>query len=186
MALWGKTDATESIPKYLPDAQKQKAVFVSIEEAQLEVNKAKGLTNAGWWLVDEYTDASGTPRYKVECLVAMSVATANSGDGLDDAVVADVEVTVTISQQPGTWWYVGNDTAEFTVSASATAGSVTYQWLTQAPGGTDEWVAIEDANGSTLNYGVTAADYGRSFKVIVGSTAGAVKVESDVAKALED
>lgn len=190
MALWGKTDADASIPKYLTDAQKDKAVFVSIEEAQKEANKAKGLTNAGWWLVDEYTDSSGTPRYKVECLVAMSVGQVAAGDaanGGDDAIVADAEVTITISGQPQTWWYIGEDTAEFEVTASATDDAeLTYQWLTQAPGDTDEWVAIEDATNSTLNYPVTEADYGRSFKVIVASANGAVKAESEVAQSKED
>jgi Ca2+-binding RTX toxin-like protein len=187
MALWGKTDATASIPKFLTDAQKEKAVFVSIDEAQKEVNKAKGLTNAGWWLVEEHTDSAGNPRYKVECLVALSATQLAAGDTLlDDAIVADAEVSVTISSQPGTFWYVGDDTAEFSVTAAASAGSPTYQWLTQAPNGTDEWEVIEGATNATVQYPVTAADYERSFKVIVGSTAGAVKVESDVAKSRED
>lgn len=187
MALWGKTDATASIPKYLTDEQKAKAVFVSIEETQKKVNKDKGLTNAGWWLVDEYTDSSGAPRYKVECLVALAATQLAAGDTLgDDDQVADAEVSVTISGQPSTWWFVGDDTAEFSVTAAASAGSPTYQWLTQAPNGTDEWEVIEDATNATVQYPVTAADYERSFKVIVGSTAGAVKVESDVAKSRED
>ena len=191
MALWGKTDADASIPKYLTAAQKEKAVFVSIDEAQLETNKAKGLTNAGWWLVEEYTDSSGKARYKTECLVAMSVAQSDAGDnanGGDDAIVADTEVTVTISQQPGTAWiWQGSQLASFTVGASTTAGDLTYQWLTQPAGGTDEWTVIDGATNATLEYACEVpADYGRSFKVIVGSTAGAVKTESDVAKSLED
>ena len=78
MALWGNTDASGSKPKYLSAADAAKAVFVSAEEALLGTNKSKGITGAGWWLVNEYTDASGTIRYKTECLVAMSVANATS------------------------------------------------------------------------------------------------------------
>jgi hypothetical protein len=44
MALWGKTDATGSIPKYLTAADKAKSVFVSTEEAALKTNKDKGIT----------------------------------------------------------------------------------------------------------------------------------------------
>lgn len=192
MALWGKTDADASIPKFLTDAQKEKAVFVSIDEAQLETNKAKGLTNAGWWLVDQYTDSSGQTRYKSECLVAMSVSQLVAGDaanGGDDAIVADTEVTITISQQPGTAYiWAQSTTASFEVVASATDdAALTYQWLTQATGGTDEWTEIDGATGATLDYVCDVpADYGREFKVVIASANGAVKVESDVAKALED
>ena len=100
MPLWGKTDATGSKPKYLSTADKANAYFVSREEALLETNKAKGITGAGWWLIKEYKDSGGQSRYKAECLIAMSVANATSGDAADDAVVADVNVTITISAQP--------------------------------------------------------------------------------------
>ena len=100
MALWGKTDAAGSKPKYLTTADKANAYFVSREEALLETNKGKGITGAGWWLVKEYKDSGGQSRYKSECLIAMSVATATSGDAADDAVVADTNVTITISAQP--------------------------------------------------------------------------------------
>lgn len=190
MALWGKTDAEASIPKYLTDAEKAKAVFVSIEEAQKDVNKAKGLTNAGWWLVDEYTDSSGTPRYKVECLIAMSKTQAQAGDTLgDDAVVADAEVTITISQQPGNdYIWNGHGGVTFSVVASATDDAeLTYQWLTQPAGGTDEWTPIEGGVFATLEYECQVpADFGREFKVVITSANGAVAVESDIAKSLED
>ena len=88
MALWGKTDASGSKPKYLLDADKEKTVFVSTEEAQLKTNKDKGIHGAGWWKVMEYVDNAGMPRYKAECLVAMTVPNSVSGDATDDEVVA--------------------------------------------------------------------------------------------------
>ncbi len=67
MALWGKTDADGSRPKYLGTADLAKAIFVDITEAQQETNKKRGITGAGWWLYSTYTDAAGATRYKTEC-----------------------------------------------------------------------------------------------------------------------
>ena len=58
MALWGKTDAPASVPKWLEDDtnntnksnDKDNAVFVDLTEAGVASNRAKGLTGPGWWL----------------------------------------------------------------------------------------------------------------------------------------
>ena len=97
MALWGKTDAAASAPKWLSaDANntnksndKDNAVFVDLTEAGVAANRAKGLTGPGWWL---YHTANG--RHFAECLVPMKVSAVDAGDlgvtgGGDDAVVAD-------------------------------------------------------------------------------------------------
>ena len=83
MALWGKTDALASVPKWLEDDanntnwsnDRDNAVFVSTEEAGVTANRAKGLKTPGWVL---YNNAGG--RHRSEVLVAMKVAQADAGD----------------------------------------------------------------------------------------------------------
>lgn len=181
MPLWGKTDAAGSKPKYLSTADKAKAFFVSVEEALLKTNKDKGITNAGWWLVNQYTDAAGATRYKSECLVAISVANATSGDAADDATVSDVEVTITIGTQPANQTAVAGE-ATFTVVASVNSGSLTYQWQKKESTGT-RWVNISGATTDTLALTglVAAADNGDQYRVVLGSTSGAKKVNSAAA-----
>ena len=181
MALWGKTDANGSKPKYLSAADAAKAVFVSAEEAVLKTNKDKGILGAGWWLVNQYTDADGKARYKSECLVAMSVANATSGDAADDATVADVNVTITISAQPANQTTVSGG-ATFAVTATASTGSVTYQWQKKAAAAGARWANVTGATSASLALtGQTSAATGDQYRVVIGSDSGAVKVTSDVA-----
>jgi len=181
MALWGKTDANGSKPKYLSTADAAKAVFVSAEEAVLKTNKDKGILGAGWWLVNQYTDADGKARYKSECLVAMSVANATSGDAADDATVADVNVTITISAQPANQTTVSGE-ATFAVTATASTGSVTYQWQKKAAAAGSRWANVTGATSASLALtGQTSAATGDQYRVVIGSDSGAVKVTSDVA-----
>ena len=181
MALWGKTDATESKPKYLSSADAANAVFVSREEAVLKTNKDKGILGAGWWLVKEFTDADGKTRYKSECLVAMSVANATTGDASDDAKVADVEIAITIGTQPANQTAVGG-AATFTVVATVNSGTVTYQWQKKEAGAT-RWSNITGATSASLALtGLTnAADDADQYRVVLGSDSGAKKVTSDAA-----
>ena len=180
MPLWGKTDADESKPKYLTTAQKAKAVFVSAEEAALTTNKSKGILGAGWWLVDEYKGSNGESRYKAELLVAMSVANATSGDAADDTIVADTEVSITISVQPANQTTVTGE-ATFGVTATSSTGSATYQWQKRASS-TARWANVSGATNATIVLtGQVLADSGSQYRVVVSSTTGAVKVNSDAA-----
>lgn len=182
MPLWGKTDAEGSKPKYLTAADKAKAVFVSAEEALLATNKSKGITGAGWWLLNEYTGSNGETRYKAEHLVAISVANAISGDAADDAKVSDVEVTITIGTQPLAQTAV-DGAATFTVVATASSGTVTYQWQKKESTAGSRWINIADATTDTLALtGLTVeADNGDQYRVVLGSDSGAKKVNSDAA-----
>ena len=181
MPLWGKTDATGSKPKYLSTADKANAYFVSREEALLETNKAKGITGARWWLIKEYKDSGGQSRYKAECLIAMSVANATSGDASDDAKVSDVEVTITVSSQPQNGTSVSG-AVTFGVTASASSGSMTYQWQKKPVGATSRWANISGATSATYAVsGATSGNTGDQYRVILGSSSGAVKVTSDAA-----
>ena len=181
MALWGKTDAEASIPKYLTEADAAKAVFVSVEEALLGTNKAKGITGAGWWLLDEYTGSNGETRYKAEHLVAISVLNAVSGDAADDAKVSDVQIVLAIGTQPTAQTAVEGE-ATFAVVATVNSGSVTYQWQKKEVGAT-RWANIVDETSASLELtGLTnEADNGDEYRVVLGSTSGAKKINSNAA-----
>lgn len=176
----GLTITTQLAPTYLSVADARNAVFVSAEEAVLKTNKDKGILGAGWWLVKEYKDSDGKSRYKSQLLVAMTAANATSGDAADDTVVADAEVTITISAQPANQTSASG-AATFSVTASATSGSVTYQWQKRASV-TARWANVTNATNSTLVLsGQVLADSGSQYRVVLSSTSGAVKVNSDAA-----
>ena len=102
-----------------------------------------------------------------------------------DAVVADTEVIVTITSQPTNQYFWNENPAVFTVVAEASAGTLTYQWETAAPD-SKQWTLIEDATSDTYTADLPNEADGTQFRVIVGSTAGAVKVVSEVATAILD
>lgn len=182
MALWGKTDADISKPKYLTTADKAKAVFVSAEEAVLGTNKSKGITGAGWWLLNEYIGSNGETRYKTEHLIAMTVANATSGDAADDAKVSDVEVVITITSQPGIGDPLTFNTNPLTLSANATVnvGSLTYQWQKKANTTGARWANVSGATSNTLELtGLSATNVGEEYRYILGSDSGAKKVTSN-------
>lgn len=185
MPLWGKTDASGSKPKYLPASDVENAVFVSREEALLKTNKDKGILGAGWWLVKEIVGSDGNTRYKSECLVAMSVSNADSGDAADDAKVADVEITIAITQQPTNQLFWNGHEAVFSVVAEANVGTLTYQWQKKGPASGSRWANIGGATSDTYHTSNTLADAddGTQFRVVIGTDNGAVKVTSDVAVA---
>jgi hypothetical protein len=175
-------------PTSLSLADARNAVFVSKEEAQLAVNKAKGFTGAGWWLHKEYNDASGKPRYKSECLVSITVpesvsfdAPASSGE---DLFASDADRSVSISGQPESKSIVTGNTTSFSVTASVSSGTVTYQWqraLAATP------TRFTNINGATSASYTTPTQFvgntGDLYRVVVSSAPnGAVKVISDAAK----
>lgn len=179
MALWSNTDAAGSKPKWLTTDQAAKCFFVSTEEAQIATNKARGITGAGWWLVDEYTDSAGDTRYKTECLVAMSVATATSGDAADDATVADAVYTITIGTQPADTSTVAGE-ATFTVAATTDGptNTLSYQWQIQA-GGTGRYADVSGATSDSLALvGQTADEDGDKYRVKITGADGEGEVVS--------
>lgn len=181
MALWGKTDVSGSKPKYLNAADAANTVFVSREEAALKTNHDKGITGAGWWLVNQKTDSFGTPKYKSECLVAMSIANSVSGDAADDAIAADVNVTLTISAQP-TAQTSSAGAATFGITASASTGTMTYQWQRALAATPTRFANVSGATSATIVLsGVVTGDTGNLYRVVLSSTSGAVKVTSNSA-----
>lgn len=182
MALWGKTDADASRPKYLNSADLAKAIFVDITEAQQETNKKRGITGAGWWLYTTYTDASGATRYKTECLVAMAETAANAGDRADDTKAADATYTITISGQPADQnTSTGGATFSVTAAVSSGGGTLAYQWQKKTVGST-RWTNVSGATSASLALtSQTSANTGDQYRVKITSAGGASEVTSNVA-----
>lgn len=110
-----------------------KIVFVDVAEAQKTTNRAKGIKTPGWTKVSSKT-VDGQVRNSAEVLVAMSVASATSGDAgdaADDLVVADANFTVTT--QPVAQTVVAPAGVSFVVVVDPSAGA-SYQWQVQTAG----------------------------------------------------
>ena len=186
MALWGKTDAAGSKPKYLSNttvndqaaSDKASTYGVSVSEAQQTGNREKGVKTPGWTKTVSYTDAQGNTRNKTEILVAFG-GDFTGADAADDAVIVDN--TITIGTQPAATSVVAGGTATFSVVATiAPAGSVTYQWQKQEAG-TTTWSAISGATSDSYTTGAltVADDNGDKYRVVVsGTTAKAVTSRS--------
>lgn len=155
---------------------------VSLAEAQLSENKARGISSPGWWAYRTYTDAAGTTRHKAECIASFKDGSAVSGDATDDAVVGDVTSLITISTQP-TDQDTSGGAATFTVAASSTGvgASLTYQWQKLDVAG-DAWANVSGATAASLALtGQQAADDGDKYRVKINNSIGGVEVISAVA-----
>jgi len=172
-------------PTSLSLADARNAVFVSREEAQLAVNKAKGFNGPGWWLHKQYNDASGKPRYKSELLVAISTpesvsfdAPASSGE---DLLASDTASVVTLTTSPAAKT-TSSGTATFgsELVASASSGTLTYQWQRALAATPTRFVNINGATSATVaTPGTqTSANTGDQYRVVLSSTNGAPKVTS--------
>ena len=114
MALWGKTDAAASVPKYLSEADKDRVYFVDITEAGVAANKAKGLGTGGWNLYTTYTDANGATRHRAENLVAMGVTAVAAGDTGGIVLSAATDLTDGVDYQ-----IITAGTTDFTLIGAA-------------------------------------------------------------------
>lgn len=157
-------------------------VFVDQQEAQVDANKAKGITGAGWWLYRTYTDGQSATRHKAECLVAMTVDVATSSDA-EDTIVGDL--VITIGTQPDDVTVTEPATATFTVAATINGVvPLSYQWQIQQSGA-GAWANIAGATSTTYTTGATAvsagagATNGDKFRVVI--TGGGVTATSDAA-----
>ena len=200
MALWGKTDAAASVPKWLEDDanntnksnDKDLAVFVDLAEAKVPSNRAKGLVTPGWNLYHTYTDQNGVTRHKVESLIAMKLEAGTAGGAgvtgntaVEDAIVADP--VITIATQPHAASANSTTDAVFTVVASAdNGGALAYQWESSNDDVT--FASVASANGVsgettatlTLTPDATLHADGNYFRVVI-STDGAASVTSNSA-----
>jgi len=180
MALWGKTDADASRPKYLGTADLAKCIFVDATEAQQASNKARGLNGAGWWLYNTYTDASGSTRYKTELLVALTQTAVAAGDRADDTKAADATYTITIGTQPTSQnTSSGGATFSVTATVSSGGGTLAYQWQVK-PVGSARYTNVSGATSASLALtGQLVGNTGDQYRVKVTSANGATEVTSD-------
>ena len=181
----GNTNATSGAEGNAAVAAR--VIFIDDAEAELAENRERGLTAPGWWSYTSYTDASGETRHKCEHLVSMKDAPANTADS-DDAVAADVASAITIGTDVASVTGAADpytSATAFSITASASTGSLLFQWQRQTPTGT-RWTNVTDAgvfSGATTNTlaitGAAKADYdGYKFRVKLTSTAGAEEVIS--------
>ena len=178
MALWGKTDELASVPKWLEtDANNtnasndaDNAVFIDLSEAAVTANRAKGLKTPGWNL---YSNAGG--RHRSEVLVAMKMSAADAGDAgitgntaIEDTIAADIAFT--IDTQPANASVAAPAPHTFSVVATVTgAATITYQWQTDAAGGST-FVDVVGATDATLTIADSTGLDADTYRVIVSAT----------------
>ena len=143
-------------------------VFVDTDEAQAQSNKTKGITGAGWWLVSNHQDNSGSIRYNAECLISLARTQAQTGDADDDLIVSDVNTVITISVGPANQTTsLGAATFGVTAAFTAGTGTLTYQWQRKLASGA-RFSNVAAATGATLSLTAqTAANTGDQYRVIV-------------------
>jgi hypothetical protein len=91
MSLWTNVDEEAGKPKYLSTAEKALTAGVSVEEAQLDANKDKGVQHPGWVRNITYTDQHGNVRNKTETLVAMGSMLQAAGDLVADDTTIGID-----------------------------------------------------------------------------------------------
>lgn len=158
-----------------------KIIFVDLTEAGLQQNRAKGIRIPGWTKYEEFVDAQGTTKYKVENLVAMTVSAGTAGDSTDDAIASDSAFAIT--GQPADATTVSGD-ATFSVTA---AGATSYQWQVRAAAG-GQYTNVADAgiySGATTDTltitGAVVGDSGKRFRCQVYNTTAGASATSTVA-----
>ncbi len=192
MGSWGNTDDAANSVFYAPaqfnlttNTVNQTLLFNNTTEDAIvnnmiigqygvsatEAANNKAITHAGWVLKTEGTGGRAG-RVQYETLVAMSTITGDS-DSLPPVP------TITISGQPSNTSVVEPATGTFSVTASATAGTLSYQWQ-KAEAGNTTFANISGATSSTYTTGATtvADDNGDVYRVVVSGTLGAAPVTS--------
>lgn len=158
-------------------------VFIDATEAGLAANRERGLVSPGWWSYQTYTDAAGKTRHKAECLVNIQGPEANASETqADDAIAADVAVTIAIGTQPADASVAVGDAMTLTVAATATppgdASVLTYQWQKKSG---NRYTNISGATSATYTVGTYAASNAGTYRVKINSTNGAAELISDTA-----
>jgi hypothetical protein len=145
---------------------------------------------------DYTTDAAGTGATFTITVDGTGAATIDSIDAAGSGFVVDETFTILGSVFDNGTDPAGTDgvddltfdaatvaaaAATFSVTASADAGSVVYQWQSQTATGT-RWVNISGATSASLALtGLTTADTGKKYRVKLTSSAGAEEVISNSA-----
>jgi len=179
MSLWGKTDADASVPKYLNEEQRAKAIFIDNTEAADVDTKAKGITGPGWWLYEQYKNAAGAMRHKAECLIPMKVSAVAAGDRVNDAGI-DTAGTydITLTTKPVARSVTAPAATTFAVVAaiSSGGGALSYQWQKSTVANGNVYANVTNtgvytgATTATLAISATTGLNGFKYRVIVSAT----------------
>lgn len=171
MSLWGNTDEASSKPKFVPAADQDRLYFVDRTEAGTPEARAKGMSTAGWYLYDTYTDIGGNVRHKSELLVALSRAAADALDGTDDTILPDFRIVV--STQPVGASVIAGATASFTVVAVSdpVGQALTYQWQKAESGTPTVFADVALATAATYTTAATvlATDNGDVYRCVISA-----------------
>lgn len=165
-----------------------KLLFIDRQESQQPENRARGLTEPGWWVYRSYVDSLDSTRHRAEHLIFMDVVAGTATDagtsGTDDAIAVDG--TIRISAQPAAATKFDPASATFAVTAAITAGTgvIAYNWQVSADEG-DTW---SNASGgvytnnttATLAISNTTGLNGYLYRVQISST-GSTTVVSNAA-----
>ena len=187
MSLYGRTDSAANVTKagrgIAASSQAKTTVFVDETEAALESNKKRGINAPGWWSYFTYTDSSGKTRHKAEHLVTLANADLNANETQsDDAIAADVAVTIAIGTQPASATVANGGNLTLTVVATATppgdASVLTFQWQKLSGGA---WGDISGATTATFTVNPAGVSDAGSYRVKLNSTNGAPEVISATA-----
>jgi hypothetical protein len=138
---------------------------------------------------DYTTDAAGTGATFTVVVDGSGAATvtvddAGSGFVVDETITIDdadlggggaADLTFDVAT-------VATAAATFSVTASATTGSLTYQWQVQTAASTTKWTNISGATSASLALtGLSTSDTGKKYRVKVGGSAGGEEVISNTA-----
>ena len=187
MSLYASEDsnaAKAAVEKTIAaDTSGATVVFIDATEAGLAANRERGLVSPGWWSYQTYTDAAGKTRHKAECLVNIQGPEANASETqADDAIAADVAVTIAIGTQPADASVAVGAAMTLTVAATATppgdASVLTYQWQKKSG---NRYTNISGATSATYTVGTYAASNAGTYRVKINSTNGAAELISDTA-----
>lgn len=186
MALWGKTDAQSSAPKFTVDAGKGKAgntqygntstgTVGTFAVSNSEVQASEGvLPGRGWvGILDR-----GNGRKNYELLVATRITT----DGADDATIPDYKLK--INTQAANVSAAATNSVSFTISAASVPAGATigYLWQANTGSGFANLTANASITGVTTNTLTInpASDLGSAQVRVIISTTGAANVTSAV------
>jgi len=115
----------------------------------------------------------------------VTVTAAGSGYAASDTItvlgsaLGGVDVTNDLTITVAT---VATAAATFSVTASATTGTLTYQWQVQTAASTTKWSNITGATSASLALtGLATSDSGKKYRVKIGGSAGGEEVISNTA-----
>ena len=190
MALWAKTDAAPSAPKYTTSAENGDkgaddfgTTVFGVDTAEAQAQRAEGTPVSPGWVKRDVGTGGRAGRIFQETLVAMSNQGGISTDAED---VAFPDLVIAITSQPADVSVTSPDPADFSVVATTTptGGVLSYQWEVSTDGGTTfvNSTAAGGTTGPALQVVSTDADYvtTNQFRVVITAT-GADTVTSSAA-----